>query len=115
IRAREAAATTPGVATVGVDHDLAAGQPRIGDRPADHKAPGRIDEGPDLTTAHLHRDDRGDHVLGDVRTHLFRVDLIVMLGRKHHVVDAARTAVVPVTHRDLYLPVAPPGPTRLVA
>ena len=103
-------------AAVGVDDDLATGQAAVRLGTALHEAPGRVDE-QTITVA-------GKAVLLQYRPHDFLVhfltdgfvfDVVRVLRRDHHGVDAVRLAVH-VFDRDLGLAVgANPRARRLVA
>src|SRR5450759_4197745 len=114
VLAGEAAAAVAGVAAISVDHDLPPGQAGVRDRPADHEATGRVDEGADAAGSQLGRYDGVDHMLGDVGTQLLGADLIMVLGRKHHVVHSDRAAILPVPDGELDLAVRPEVAQRLV-
>src|SRR5262249_18136209 len=92
---------------VRVDHDLAPGQAGVGDGTADDKASGGVDVRAGTVLAQVGRDHRVDDQLGDVRTQLIHVDLVVVLRGDDDVVDARGPAVVVVAHCDLRLPVWP--------
>src|SRR5262245_36384903 len=108
VLAREGAAAVRGVAAVGVDDDLAAGEAAVAVRTADYEVAGRVDE--EIGWALRHpavRQRRGDRVLDHVLDHARRVLLAVaglriVLGRNHDLGAADRLAV-DVLHRHLAL------------
>ena len=106
ILARERAAAVRGRAAVGVDDDLAAGEAGVAVRAADHEAAGRVDQDARLRVHQRRRDDLLDDVLGDVGAELLGRDLVAVLRRDDHGVDADRRVAV-VLDADLGLAVRP--------
>ncbi|MNT12086.1 hypothetical protein D3C72_1470010 [compost metagenome] len=92
-----------GVAAVGVDDDLAAGQAGVALGAADDEAARGVDE---VLGVHqqLLRHHRGDHLLHDVAGHLLVGDVGGVLGRDDDGVDA-HGAIALVLHRHLGLAV----------
>ena len=90
----------PSVSAVGIDDDLAPGQPAVAHGAAHHKAAGRIDEIPGLIVEQLRRHDRPDHVLQKVAANLFQRGLRVVLSGNHDGIDPNRPVAV-VFHRHL--------------
>ncbi len=93
-------------ATIGIDDDLAPGQPGIAVRPADHELAGRV---------HVPDGFRGDpargqdlfDIGGDPRAHIRRGHILVeMLGREHDLARPHRLAIL-VADRELALGVRP--------
>ena len=125
VLAREGAAAVASHAAVGVDDDLAAREPRVADRAADHEAPGGVDEEVLLRVqlalvVELGRQDRVQHVLPEVGANQrVAVDPVAMLGRDQDLLDLDRLTVL-VADRDLGLAVraqvgddlCPCGPRR---
>ena len=95
VLAREGAAAVTGHAAVGVDDDLAPGQPAVAHRAADHEPTGGVDQEAAVQLAlvvQVGRDDRGDHVLPQVLANVGLRALFV-LGRDQQLLDADRPAV----------------------
>src|SRR5690606_8894570 len=67
----ECAAAVTSHPAVRVDNNLAAGQPGVTLRSADHKAPGRVDENFQPVVHHLGREHRFDHMFDDGLADLF--------------------------------------------
>src|SRR5690606_8560400 len=92
VLAGEGAAAVPGVAAVGVDDDLAAGQAGVAHRAADLEPPGGVDQQPvvvGLQPVGGHH--RGDHVLLDVGgEELVDVDVRGVLAGDDHGVQPDR-------------------------
>jgi hypothetical protein len=107
VLAREGAAAVPAHAAVGVDDDLAAGEPGVAHRAADHEAAGgvHVEDGPLVDP--LGRQRGPDHVVDQRLAQLVVADVGVVLGREHHGVDAAGAAVGAVLDGDLGLRVGP--------
>ena len=106
ILAGERAAAVPAHAAVGVHDDLAAGEAGVAVRSADDEAAGGIDVILGSGIHHVRGDHRIDDVLLHVRAELFGRDVVVVLRRDHHGVDALGLAVH-VLHADLALAVGP--------
>src|SRR5690606_30609577 len=108
VLAGERATAVAGVAAVGVDDDLAAGQPGVTHRAADLEPSGGVDEQPvvvglQVVAGHY----RVDHVLLDVRGEQFpQVDVGRVLAGDHHGVQPDGPVPV-VLHGDLGLAVGP--------
>src|SRR6058998_747815 len=104
VLAAERAAAVAGDAAVGVDDDLAPGQPGIRRGPAEHEGPARVDQDRAVGVDHLTLEDRVDHerahALGDL---LLRRAGRVVRGDDDRL-DALRPAKL-VLHRDLRLAV----------
>src|ERR1700694_2810440 len=93
ILAAKAAAAVPRVAAVAVDDDLPAGDTRVRTRAAEHEAPGRIHVDCGALVEHLRRDDLFENELLQVLADPFQADILCVLRREHHGVDALRAAV----------------------
>ena len=114
VLAREGATAMGALPAVRVDDDLAAREPRVAVRPADHERARRVDVQDEAVVHHAFGEDGREDVLADVgldlgerRVVVLRVDLVV-LGRDHDRVDAlGRPAVGFVLDRDLALGVRP--------
>ncbi len=87
---------------VGVDDDLAAGQPAVPHRAADDEAAGRVDVEARVVGEPLGGDGGTDDLVHDGLVDGFLIDLRVVLGGKHHRVHATRLAGF-VTKRHLAL------------
>ena len=84
-----------GHAAVGVDDDLAAGQPGVGVGAAQLEDAGRVGEDAQALGVEVGRQQRVDHVLGEVGQQLLlEVDPAGVLGRDQHGVDPHRAAVL---------------------
>ena len=98
VLARERAAAVAGHAAVGVDDDLAPGQAAVAHRPADHEAPGRVDqEVPQklLLVIQLAREHRPQDVLEQVRLdQALAVDAVGVLGGDQDLLDLDRPSVL---------------------
>ena len=80
-----------GHAAVGVDDDLATGEPGVGVRAAELEDAGRVDEDAQALGVEVRRQQRVDHVLDEVGPQLLlEVDPAGVLGRDQHGVDAHR-------------------------
>ncbi len=101
--------------SVGVDHDLAAGQPSIRHRSADDETAGRVDERADPAVLQLGGDHSVDDVLADVRPQLLGGDLVVMLGGEHHRIHDRRLACIAISDRHLHLAIGTQVVERLGA
>jgi hypothetical protein len=96
-----------GHAAVGVDDDLAPGQPRIAHGPTDDEAPGRVDQQRaaqlarvvEVAGQHGHH-----HVLPEVVAQELRLDAVAVLRRDEDALDRRRRAVA-VANGDLRLAV----------
>ena len=93
-----------GVAAVGIDDDLAAGQAGITLRAAHNKAAGGVDVVLGVLVQQLGGDDLFDDLVEDVLVQLFLADLGAVLAGDDHSVDAHRLAVV-ILNGDLALAV----------
>ena len=110
VLAGECAAAVARGAAVGVDDDLAAGEPGVANRPADDELAGRVDEevreqlslGEELLV--LGVEDRLEDVLPEIVADHLLARLLAMLGRDQDLLDLDR-AIVLVTDRDLSLAV----------
>ena len=97
VLAAEGAAAVGRVAAVGVDDDLASGQPRVGLRSADLEPARGVDEHADLRGIEFGElpqhgvDDLGGDVGSEQR---LDVDLFAVLGADQHGVDGDRAAVL---------------------
>lgn len=81
----------PGGASVGVDDDLAAGQPGVALGAADLEAAGRVDDDVDVRRVEIDEvEHRADHVLGDCRGELGERDARRVLGREDDGLDGPR-------------------------
>ena len=96
----------PGIAAVGVDDDLAAGQPAVPLRPADDKAPGRVDEVAGVFVDQPGGQHRLDDLLNDLPAQQIEVGLGAVLGGDDHCRDVDRHPVL-VGDGDLALAVRP--------
>src|SRR5579884_674442 len=106
VLAAEGAATVAGHAAIGIDDDLAAGQPGVAHGPADHKATGGVHVVLGGAVEELGGHDRLDHVLADVALDLLPAHARVVLRRDDHRVHALGPAVL-VLDRYLALAVGP--------
>ena len=107
ILAREGAAAVRAGAAVGVDDDLAPGEPGIPHRPAGDEAAGRVHvEDTFLAIEQLGRNRGHDDAFDDVLAEALVRDVGTVLGGDHHRLDRPRLAVH-VADRDLRLPVRP--------
>jgi len=100
---------------VGIDDNLATGQPAIALRPADHEAPGRVHQIIDLALDQF----LGQHGLDDLFyrrfADLFQRHFWRVLGGQHHGVDSVRLAIH-IFDGDLRLRIgAQPGQSAIVA
>ncbi len=92
-------------AAVGVDDDLAAGQPGVAHRSTDDEPTSRVDEHLVVVVGELLGDDGTDHLLDEVGTDLgVAVDAVVVLGRDQDRLQRDGLAVA-VLERDLGLAV----------
>ena len=117
ILAREGAAAVRRGSAVGVDDDLAAGQPRVAHRPADHELAGRVDVeevavAEAALVVEIARQDRAQDVIDQVGLdQRLGVEAVAVLGRDQHALDldGALVAVLVdlVAHRHLGLAVGP--------
>ncbi len=106
VLAGERATAVAGHAAVGVDDDLAAGEPGVADRTADHEAPGGVDEevlAQLLRVVEVARQDRLDDVLPEVVRDQ-RLGALLVLRRDQQLLDLGRPAVA-VADRHLRLAV----------
>ncbi|OIQ81510.1 hypothetical protein GALL_367270 [mine drainage metagenome] len=104
-----------GGAAVGVDDDLAPGEPAVALRPADDEAPGGVDEVLDLAAHEFVRQHGLDDVLDDAFAQIGHLDVGRVLGGQHDGVDGDRAAVL-VAEGDLALGVrAQPGQAAVTA
>src|SRR5712691_6131782 len=101
----ERAATVSRVAAVGVDDDLAPGEPGVAHRPADGEGPGPVHEVLRFVEPRV-ADRRPDDLLADLVAQALVVDAGIVLRGDDHGVDALRHALL-VLDRDLGLPVGP--------
>src|ERR671931_765529 len=95
VLAAERAAAVAGHAAVGVDDDLAPGQPGVAHRPADHEPAGRVDQQVLAQLAgvvEVVREDRLDDVLPEV-VGQERLGAVAMLRRDQDLLDLDRPAV----------------------
>src|SRR5262249_32972933 len=104
ILAAEGPATVPAPAPVAVHDDLAAGEPGVAMRPADHEATGRVDVVLRIGIQEVFSNRLADHFGFDVIRNLILLDLFRMLRRDDDRRDANRPAVF-VLHRHLALAV----------
>ena len=91
-------------AAVGVDDDLAAGQPRVAHRPADHELAGRVDVD-EVTGAEaalvveIRRQDRAQDVIDQVGLdQRLGVEAVAVLGRDQHPLDLDGALVAVLVH-----------------
>ena len=95
ILAGERAAAVRAGSPIGVDDDLASGEPGIAHRAARDEPPGRVDVVDDLGRVEQGRgDDRQDHVLDHVLTNRALTDVVRVLRRDQHVGEPLRDAVL---------------------
>ena len=102
----ERAAAVPRHAAIRVDDNFPARQPRIPLRPADHKAPRRIDVIFRLRIQILRRNHRADDVFNQILFNRLVRNLFPMLRRNDNRLDAHRFPVI-IFHRHLRLAVRP--------
>src|SRR6516164_2099549 len=102
ILAREGAAAVAGVAAVGIDDDLAPGEPAVANGPADHEAAGRVDVVAGALIEPLGGQDGLEDFLHDRLAQHLGGDLRAVLRGKHHGLDADRLLVL-VAQRHLAL------------
>src|SRR6266568_676908 len=102
----EAAAAVPGIAPVAVDDDLAAGHPRVSPGPAQHEAARRVHVDGRAPVEHLGRNHLLEHEFPQILADPRQVDVLGVLRREHHGIDAHRPAV-DVLDRHLRLAVGP--------
>ena len=94
VLARERAATVAGHAAVGVDDDLAAGEPAVGVRTAELEDAGRVDEDLEVVVGELRRQRRPDDVLDERGPDLtVDADAGIVLRGDDHVHQPLRDAV----------------------
>ena len=91
--ARESAAAVAGIAAVGIDDDLSAGQTSVAGRPADDKASGGIDKDLGIVVEQRRGDGRADDLFDDILAQGLEIDLVV-LGRNDNGIDALDLVVV---------------------
>ena len=96
--AGERAAAMRGCTAVGIDNDFAAGEPAVALRPADHEAAGGVDEVFGVGGEHFGRQHGFDDVLNHGLAQFFMADRRIVLGGKHHGVDAFYFAGFAVVH-----------------
>ena len=107
IFSRKGTAAVRAASTIGIDNDLASRQSGIPLRTADDKTPCRIDVVGDLIMQHaIGFKYRVNHLLFDCFLHLFKRDIVMVLGRNNDSIDTYRFAVN-VLDRDLRLAVRP--------
>src|SRR5690606_4382168 len=105
VLAAERAATVAARAAVGIDNDLATGQPGVTHGAANHEGARRVDEELGVAAHELCAFEHGTNDLAlNVSVQLRLRDLPLMLGGEHNGLDADRTVAV-VTDCDLRLPV----------
>jgi len=97
--AAEAAAAVPAHAAVGIHDNLAAGQPGIAQRSANHEAPGGVSVDFNIFINKFRRENRFNHMFNQIRADLFVADnlasqLIGMLGADEHGINASGFAVM---------------------
>ena len=84
VLAREGAAAVTPHAAVGVDDDLASGEPSVAHGAADHEAAGGVHMEDGVVVNQLARQGRPDHVVNDVLAELVPGYVGRVLGRQHH-------------------------------
>src|SRR5260370_11439651 len=110
----QAAPAMPTHTAVSIHDDLAASEPGIAVRSADHEAAGRVDVVFRLGIHHVGRDHGVDDVLAHFAPQVFGGDVGAVLGGDHDGFDALRLAVH-VFHGDLALAVGAKEVERAVA